>query len=109
MSLPPMHRMKKIEVILEGRHLPFLQDLMARCGVSGYTVIRDVVGMGHHGLEAGGMTYSNLQGFVMAIAVGPEVQISTVIEGLPAFFIDHPGLLFVSDVAVHRRGYFPEG
>ena len=106
MTLPPMHKMKKIEVVLEGGNLPFLQDLMSRCGVSGYTVIRDVAGMGHHGPHAGRMVYNDLNGFIMAIAVGPEVQISSVVEGMDLFFKEHAGVLFVSDTAVLRRDYF---
>lgn len=108
MSLPPMYRMKKIEIILEGSHLPFLQDLMMRSGITGYTVIRDVAGMGHQGPHSGRMTFNDLQGFVMAIAVGPEVQVAPIVEGMHQFFREHGGVLFVSDTAVLRRDYFGE-
>ena len=106
MTLPPMHLMKRIDVVLEGTHLPFLQDLMTRAGITGHTIVRDVAGAGHSGLHAGRMIFNDLQGYVLVIAVGPEAQVGTVVEGLQPFFKDHAGVLFVSDTAVLRRDYF---
>lgn len=108
MTLPPMYKMKKIEVILEGGHLPFLQDLMIRSGITGYTVVRDVAGLGHAGPHAGRMTFNDIQGYMMAIAVGPEMQIAPIVEGLKPFFREHPGVVFVSDTAVLRRDHFDD-
>ena len=106
MSDAMLHPMKKIEVILEGEHLPFLQDLMSRSGVTGYTLVRDISGMGHGGPHAGRLTYNDLGSYVMAIAVGPEPQIHTIVEGLRPFFANHPGVLFVSATEVLRAEYF---
>ena len=101
-----LHKMIKIEIVIEGEQLPFLQDLMSRAGVTGYTLIRDIAGMGHHGIHAGRLTYNDLGSYVMAIAVGPEAQIGTILDGLRPFFSDHRGVVFVSETAVLRAEYF---
>ena len=106
MNSPSLHMMKRIEVVIEGEHLPFLQDLMSRAGLTGYTLVRDVAGMGHHGAHAGRLVYNDLGSYVMAIAVGPEAQVLTIVEGLKPFFGEHPGVLFVSDTSVIRAEYF---
>ena len=101
-----LHAMKKLEVVIEGEHLPFLQDLMGRAGLSGYTLVRDVAGMGHHGVHAGRLVYNDLGSYVMAIAVGPDIQVITIVEALKPFFAEHPGVMFLSDTSVIRSEYF---
>lgn len=106
MSCSSLHMMKKIEVVIEGEHLPFLQDLMGRAGLTGYTLVRDVAGMGHHGAHSGRLIYNDIGSYVMAIGVGPEPQVLAIVEGLKPFFGEHPGVLFVSDTSVIRAEYF---
>jgi nitrogen regulatory protein PII len=106
MATPKLHQMKKIEIVMEGEHVPVLRDLMDQAGVSGYTLIRDVSGMGHHGFHTGRLVYNDVDSYVMAIAVGPEPQIQMVIDGMMTFFTRHSGVLFVSDTAVMRGEYF---
>lgn len=109
MSEPVLHTMKKLEVVLEGEHLSFLQGLLKHAGITGYTLIRDVAGVGHGGPHAGRLTYNDLGSYVMVVAVGPEAQINAILEGLGPFFEAHSGVLFVSDVAVLRASYFQPG
>ncbi len=104
--MPALHKMTKLEVVLEAEHLPMLQGLMKRAGIAGHTLVRDVAGMGHHGPHAGRITYDDLGSFVMVITVGPEAQIDAVVDGLGPFFATSSGVLFVSEVAVLRADYF---
>jgi hypothetical protein len=105
-ALSSLHRMTKLEVVLEGEHLPFLQGLLRRADVQGYTLVRDVAGMGHHGPHAGRLTYDDLGSFVMVIAVGLPARMEEVAEQLGAFFAERSGVLFLSDVQVLRATHF---
>lgn len=101
-----LHAMKKLEVVIEGEHVAFVEGLMKDAGMTGYTLVRDVAGMGHHGPHAGRLTYNDLGSYVMLIAVGPEKQIAPILEGLAPFLGEHSGVAFVSDVQVMRAEYF---
>jgi nitrogen regulatory protein PII len=98
--------MKKLEVVLEGEHVAFVEGLLKDAGLTGYTMVRDVAGMGHHGPHAGRLTYNDLGSYVMIIAVGPETQIAPILEGLAPFLREHSGVAFLSDVGVMRAEYF---
>ena len=101
-----LHPMKKLEVVIEGEHVAFVEGLMKDAGMTGYTLVRDVAGMGHHGPHAGRLTYNDLGSYVMLIAVGPPAQIEPILEGLAPFLGEHSGVAFVSDVHVMRADYF---
>ena len=48
-----MEPMKKVEVVVDSVYLNRVLDILERQGVSGYTVIRDVLGKGERGIMAG--------------------------------------------------------
>lgn len=48
-----MQAMKKVEVVIDSIHLGKVLEIFERAGVSGYTVIRDVLGKGERGVMAG--------------------------------------------------------
>mgnify|MGYP006297820387 FL=1 len=106
MARSVLHAMKKLEVVIEGEHVAFVEGLMKDAGMTGYTLVRDVAGMGHHGPHAGRLTYNDLGSYVMLIAVGPDKQIEPILEGLAPFLREHSGVAFVSDVQVMRAEYF---
>lgn len=45
--------MKKVEIVVDTLHLNKILELLEREGVSGYTVIKDVLGKGESGIRAG--------------------------------------------------------
>lgn len=106
MASSVLYPMKKLEIVLEGEHVAFVEGLLKAAGLTGYTLVRDVSGMGHHGPHAGRLTYNDLGSYVMIIAVGPETQMSPILEGLSPFLREHSGVVFVSDVQVMRAAYF---
>ncbi|MDZ3837906.1 MAG: DUF190 domain-containing protein [Rhodospirillales bacterium] len=101
-----LHPMKKIEIIVKGDQAQFVRDLMERTGITGYTMIRDVAGMGHHGFHEGKLLFNDTSSLVVYVAVAPEETIGRILKGLRPMFEKHPGVMFVSDVAVSRLEYF---
>jgi nitrogen regulatory protein PII len=105
-----LHSLKKLEVIVHGEDLPTVQDLMADANVTGYTLVRDVAGLGHHGFHEGRLLFNEQASLVMLIAVAPPAAIRTVIAGLRELFERHSGVMFVSDTHVVRLDHFlPDG
>ncbi len=47
-----MKPMKKVEIVIDSVHLSKVLDILEKAGVSGYTVVKDVLGKGERGLMA---------------------------------------------------------
>jgi len=101
-----LHPMKKIEVIVRGEDLPFLRELMEEAGVSGYTLIRDIAGMGQGGFHEGRLLFNEQASLVMAMAVAPEKAIRKIMIGLQVLFEQRTGVMFLSDTEVVRLDHF---
>ncbi len=98
--------MKKVEVIVRGQFLKDVEALLDRVKVSGYTIIRDISGKGHHGMHEGHLMFNEMHSMVMVITVMPKEKVQTVLEGLKPMLEHHSGVVFISDVEVIRRDYF---
>ena len=48
-----LHPMKEIRVIVAGEHRAFVTDLLDRVNATGYTIVGNVSGKGHHGIPRG--------------------------------------------------------
>ncbi len=101
-----LHPMKEIRVIVSGENRPFVTELLDKVQASGYTIIGNVSGKGHHGVREAHFMFSEQESLVMIMAVVPEEKVEPVLAGLRPLFDRHSGVMFVSDVAVSRREYF---
>ncbi len=101
-----LHSMKKIEVIVSGENEAMIADLMTEANLSGFTLLRNISGKGHHGFHEGKLLFNDKATLVMFIAVGPEESIATIALGMKTLFQKNSGVMFVSDVAVARMDYF---
>jgi nitrogen regulatory protein PII len=101
-----LHPMKEIRVIVSGEHRAFVTDLLDKVQATGYTIIGNVSGKGHHGLHEGHFMFSELESLVMIMTVVPEDKVEPLLAGLRPLFDRHSGVMFVSDVAVSRGEYF---
>jgi len=101
-----LHPLKKIEIIVKGEREPFVQDLLERSGVSGYTIHRDVAGKGEHGFHEGHLLFNDKASLVMFFAVSDESKIQRIIDGLTPLFEKSSGVMFVSDTKVVRLNKF---
>ena len=101
-----LHPMKEIRVIVSGDNRPFVTDLLDRVHATGYTIIGNISGKGHHGVREAHFMFSEQESLVMIMAVVPEEKVEPVLAGLRPLFDRYSGVMFVSDVAVSRREYF---
>ena len=105
MSELTLHPMKEIRVIVAGEHKAFVTELL-EAQASGYTVIGNVSGKGHHGVREAHFMFSEQESLVMIMTVVPEEKVEPILAGLRPLFGRHSGVMFVADVAVSRRDYF---
>lgn len=100
------HSVRKIEIIVRGEKQDFIQDLLMSSGATGYTVINDISGMGHHGFQEGHLLFNDKASLVMLVAVAGEDVIEKVSNGLIPLFEKNSGVMFVSDAHVARLEKF---
>jgi nitrogen regulatory protein PII len=101
-----LHPMKEIRVVVSGDNRPFVTDLLDRVQATGYTIIGNVSGKGHHGVREAHFMFSEQESLVMIMTVVPEEKVEPILAGLRPLFDRHSGVMFVSDVTVSRREYF---
>lgn len=109
MSSLILHPMKEIKIIIEGEHLKFVSDLLDKVKATGYTVISNISGKGHHGFHEGHLMFNDTSSQVMVFTVVPEEKVEPILAGLSPLFNRHSGSMFVSDVSVSRRERFTVG
>lgn len=103
---PKFHRMRKLEVVVHSGDLKLVEAVLRDAGIAGWTMIRDVAGMGHSGFHQGRTIFSDESGLVMFVGVAPADKLRRAAAGLKELFGIRAGVLFLSDVDVMRSDYF---
>jgi nitrogen regulatory protein PII len=98
--------MKEIRVIVAGEHRSFVTDLLDRVNATGYTIIGNISGKGHHGVREAHFMFSEQESLEMIMTVVPQEKVDPILAGLRPLFERHSGVMFVADVAVSRQEYF---
>ncbi len=98
--------MKEIKIVVQGDQLKFVTELLDRTGATGYTIINNVSGKGHHGFHEGHLLFNDTSSQVIVFTVVPESKVEPILAGLGPLFNRHSGAMFVTDVAVSRREHF---
>ena len=106
MGVLSLHPMKEVRVIIAGEHRAFVTDLLDRVKATGYTIIGNVSGKGHHGVREAHFMSSEQESLEIILAVVPEEKVEPILAGLRPLFERHSGVMFVADVAVSRQEYF---
>lgn len=101
-----LHQMKEIRVIVAGEHRPFVTELFDRVNATGYTIIGNVSGKGHHGIREAHFMFSEQESLEMIMTVVPQEKVEPILAGLRPLFERHSGVMFVADVSVSRQEYF---
>lgn len=101
-----LHAMKEIKIVVQGDQLKFVTDLLDRTGATGYTIINNVSGKGHHGFHEGHLLFNDTSSQVIVFTVVPDEKVEPILAGLGPLFNRHSGAMFVTDVAVSRRERF---
>ena len=101
-----LHRLKKIEIVVRAEDHALVEDLLKAARIGGWTMIRDVAGLGHGGFHQGKAIFNDHSGLVMFVAVGEPPLVADMARGLTHLFETRPGVTFLSDVEVIRSAYF---
>lgn len=109
MSAPRLHAMRKIEIIVHAGDLKLVEPILQEAGIGGWTMIRDVAGMGHGGFHQARTIFNDETGLVMFVAVAAATPIGRAADAMATFFRDRAGVLFLSDVEVLRSDYVAGG
>jgi nitrogen regulatory protein PII len=104
-----LHRLRKIEIIVHAEDQRPVEDLLRAAGIGGWTMIRDVAGLGHGGFHQGRSIFNDQTGLVMFVGVGEAAAIERAARGLARLFETRPGVTFLSEVEVMRSDYFAPG
>ena len=101
-----LHPMKEIRVIVAGEHRAFVTELLDQVKATGYTIIGNVSGKGHHGVREAHFMSSEQESLEMIMTVVPEEKVEPILAGLRPLFERHSGMMLVTDVTVSRQEYF---
>ena len=101
-----LHLMKEIKIVVQGEHAKLVTDLLDRVGATGYTIINNVSGKGHHGFHEGHLLFNDTSSLVIVFTVVPDERVEPILAGLSPLLNKHAGTMFVTDVAVSRREHF---
>ena len=100
-----LHPMKEIRIIIQGEHLKFVSDLLDD-KATGYTIIHNISGKGHHGFHTAHPMFNEMDSLVMLMTVVTPEKVEPILAGLKPLVDKHTGVMFVSEVAVSRAQYF---
>ena len=98
-----MHLVKRIEIIASSRETDKILEHLDEAGITGYSVIRDVVGKGDWGevsddSDFGSTTLSN----VYILSFCAEDKVKPIVERVQPFLNKFGGVLYVSDAMAVR-------
>lgn len=89
--------MKRLEIVLEHEQLGPVRRLLDQ-HATGYTVIKDVTGFGHHGFREGEI--------VLLVTVVTREHVDPIVDAVVPMLNERSGVVLISDVAVLRGEYF---
>ena len=101
-----LHSLRKIEIIVRAEDRLIVEESLRSADVGGWTMIRDVAGLGHSGFHEGRRMFNDQSGLLMFIGVSSPDIIAEVAKAMGALFERMPGVMFLSDVEVLRSHYF---
>lgn len=84
-----------------------MTELLDKVHASGYAIIGNISGKGHHGLREAHFMFSEQESQVMIMAVVPVDKVEPILAVLRPLLERYSGVMFVSDGAVSRREHFP--
>ena len=105
MSADRLTPMKKLEIVVPGQHVADIRDLLAE-HARGYTQIAPVSGRGHHGYHEGRLLFNDMSAHAMIVTVVQPEAVDAILDGLLPLLEHRSGVVWISDVAVSRAGYF---
>jgi len=106
MSTTELTRMQKVEVVVKGDDIPAVRDLFEQAGVTGWTSLSNVSGLGHSGFHQGRLLFNDKSALSMLITVVPDDRLAPLVTGLRALLEERAGVMFITETSVSRPEYF---
>lgn len=91
-----MQPVKRIEVIIDSPHLHSVVKVIEQAGISGYSVIRDVTGVGDRGARSGDELTDVFKNCYVMTAC-PEEKLSQLVVAIRPLLKQFGGVCLVSD------------
>ena len=92
-----MQEITKIEIIVEQVQIPRILNLLQQLNISGYTLIKDIIGSGIHG-EYDGQELSDLMKNSYFIILIPEEKANALVQLAKPFLTKCGGVIMSSRV-----------
>src|SRR5207247_3055063 len=101
-----LHPMKEIRIIIQGEQVKFVTDLLDNIKATGYTIIHNISGKGHHGFHTAHPMVNEMDSLEMVMNVVPQAKVEPSLPGLTRIFDRYCRVKSVSDVAVSGHDNF---
>lgn len=101
-----LHPMVKIEVVVNGTDVAGVRAIFEQVGVSGFTMLGNVAGLGHGGFHEGRLAFNDRDGLTLLLSVAPPDLAVELVAGLRVLFAERPGVMFITETRVSRPDYF---
>lgn len=100
------HKLQKIEIIVEGKEQQFVLNLLRQAGSTGYTIIRDISGLGEHGFHEGRLLFNEQSQLMLIMTIADQEAVEKIADALLPLFEKQLGIMVISDVQVGRLKKF---
>ena len=94
-----MKLVMKVEIITDALEVENVTKLLDEIGVSGYSIIEDVIGKGHRGVRSG-YELTDLFKNTYIMVVCNEVEMHKIVEAIRPIIKKFGGMCIVSDVVM---------
>lgn len=91
-----MQAVKRIEIITDSLEMKEVRAVLERLGVSGYTVIPDVIGKGERGLQSGDELTGVFKNSYMLTTCPPD-QVERLVAAIRPILKKRGGVCLISD------------
>ncbi len=98
-----MKPVSKVEIIIDALEVEHVVKFLDEIGVSGYSIINDVIGKGHRGVRSG-YEFADLFKNSYIMVVCDEKEMHRIVEAIRPIIKKFGGICIVSDVVmrVHK-------
>lgn len=101
-----LHKMKRLEVIIERMAMARAGTILDQNGLTGYTVVSALAGSGGNHTWQRDTDLSRARDMVVMISIGDGPKVDAALKDLHILLDDHIGVLSVGEIEVMRPDRF---
>jgi nitrogen regulatory protein PII len=91
-----MQTIKRVEIVTDSLEMKEVIDMIESLGITGYTLIRDVLGKGERGIQSGDELTGVFKNSLLLVAC-KEGEVSGLVEAIRPMLKKRGGICLVSD------------